>query len=131
MKSLQINLLNFQIFTCKKASNQLNDISRFHIYLGFKEKETLIKSFVYANFNSSPMIWHFCSDNSVRKIEKIQERALKIVHNDFGKDYESLLKKSGKCTMEVKCHRTLGLEIFKTLQKGNPVIMEDLFHITK
>ena len=36
---------------CKKANNQLNAISRLHKYLGFKEKEVLINSFVYANFN--------------------------------------------------------------------------------
>ena len=34
---------------CKKASNQLNAISRLHRYLGFKENEILINSFVYAN----------------------------------------------------------------------------------
>ena len=36
---------------CKKASNQLNAISKLHRYLGFKEKETLNNSFAHANFN--------------------------------------------------------------------------------
>ena len=36
---------------CKKPSNQLNAISRLHRYLGFKEKEVLVNSFVYTNFN--------------------------------------------------------------------------------
>ena len=36
---------------CQKASNQLNAISRLHRYFGFKEKEVLINSFVYGNFN--------------------------------------------------------------------------------
>ena len=35
----------------KKASSQLNAMSRLHRYLGIKEKEVLINSFVYANFN--------------------------------------------------------------------------------
>ena len=44
---------------CKKASNQLNATSKLHRCLGFKEKEVLIISFVYANFNYCPLIWHF------------------------------------------------------------------------
>ena len=116
---------------CKKASNQLNAISRLHRYLGFKEKEILINSFVYANFNYCPLIWHFCPAKSVRKIERIQERALRILYNDFESDYEVLLKQSGKCTMEVRRLRTLALEIFKTLQNLNPIFMEEIFQKTK
>ena len=97
---------------CKKASNQLNAISRLHKYLGFKEKEVLINSFVYANFNYCPLIWHFCSAKSVRKIEQIQTRALRVLYNEFGSDYKTLLDKSGKCTMEVKRLRTLGVRGF-------------------
>ena len=94
---------------CKKASNQLNAISKLHRYLGFKEKEVLINSFVYANFNYCPQISHFCSDKSVKQIEQIQTRALRTLYIDFDSDYKTLLDKSGKCTMEVKRLRTLGL----------------------
>ena len=36
---------------CKRASNQLNAIGRIQKYMGFKEKEVLINSFVLSNFN--------------------------------------------------------------------------------
>ena len=38
--------------------------------------KTLNNSFAYANFNYYPLIQHFFSAKSVRKIEKIQERQL-------------------------------------------------------
>ena len=41
---------------CKKASNKLNAASILHRYLGFKEKEVLIKDFVYAYFNYCPIL---------------------------------------------------------------------------
>ena len=47
---------------CKNASNQLNAICRLHRYL-----QLIINSFVYANVNYCPLIWHFCSAKSVRK----------------------------------------------------------------
>ena len=42
------------------------------------------------------IIWHFCSAKSVRKIEQIQTRALRILYNDFDSDYKTLLDKSRK-----------------------------------
>ena len=44
--------------------------------------------------------------------KKIQEGVLKILYNDFESNYESYLKKSGKCMMGVKRRQSLGLEIF-------------------
>ena len=99
--------------------------------MGFKEKEVLINSFVYANFSYCPLIWHFCSAMSFRKIEQIQTRTLRILYDDFDSDYKIFLDKSGKCTMEVKRLRTLGLEVFKALNNLNPVFMEEIFHRTK
>ena len=137
VKLLGINIDNKLSFDeqvsslCKRASNQLNTIIRLHRYLGYKEIEVLIISLVYANFNYCPLIWDFYSANSVRKIEQIQTRALRIFYNNFGSDEKTHLDKSGKCTMEVRRLRTLGLQIFKTLNNLNPAFMEEIFHRTK
>ena len=116
---------------CKKASNQHNAKNRLLKYLRFKEKEVFINSFVYANFNCCPLIWHFCSAKSVRKIEQIQTGALRIAYNDFDSNYKALLDKSSKSTTEVKRLTTLGLKVFKALNSLNPVFMEEIFHRTK
>ena len=93
------NKLSFEkyIFTLvKKASNQLNAITRIQKFMGFKEKEILLNSFVYSNFNYCPLVGYFCLRKSVKKIEKIQEQGLRILYNDFSSDCESILNKSGK-----------------------------------
>ena len=114
------------ISTLCKASNQLNAIGRIQKYMGFKEKEILLNSFVYSNFNYCPLVWHFCSSKSLNKIEKIQGRALRLLHNDFTSDYSELLNKSGKPSMEVKRLRKLALEIFRTLNNLNPDYMKEI-----
>ena len=48
---------------CKKASNQLNAIGRIQKYMGFKEKEVLLNSFVLSNFNYCPLVWHIFLQN--------------------------------------------------------------------
>ena len=55
---------------------------------------------------------------SLKKIEAIQDWALRILYNDSTNDYNQLLNKSSKASMEVKHLRKLALEIFKTL---NPI----------
>ena len=62
------------------------------------------------------------------KIEKIEERALRMLYNKFSSDFESILNKSGKSTVEVKQIRTLALKVFKTLNNMNPECMKEIFH---
>ena len=104
---------------CKKASNQLNVIGRIQKYMGSKEKEMFLNSFFLSNFNYCPPAWHFCSSKSLKKIEKIQERVLRILYNESTSDYNQLLNKSSMAYMEVKRLRNLALEIFKTLNNLN------------
>ena len=54
------------------------------------------------------------------KIEKIQERVLTFVNNDYNSDYSVLLSQSRQVTMEVKRMRHLCIKIYKTLNGLNP-----------
>ena len=83
----------------QKTSMQLNAISRLH---SKEQKEALINSFIFSNFNYCPLVWHFCSCKSSQKIGKIQFRCLRIIYNDYSSDYQTLLKLSQKPSMEVK-----------------------------
>ena len=80
---------------CNKASNQLNAIGRQQKFKDFKEKEVL-NSLVYSNFYYCPLVWHFFSSKSLYKIEKMQERALRLLHNDFASDYAEFIKNQVK-----------------------------------
>ena len=114
---------------CRKAASQLNVLKRLKQFIGFSEREILVQSFVYSNFNYCPLVWYFSSAKSLQKIEKIQERALRFLYNDHRSSYSELLEKSGRCTMHVSRLRVLRIEIFKTLKHLNPPFMSDIFKI--
>ena len=114
---------------CKKAASQLNVLKRLKSFIGFAEKKILVQSFVYSNFNYCPLVWYFSSTKSLQKIEKIQERALRFLHNDHVSSYDDLLLKSNTSTMLVSRQRILCIEIFKTLNKLNPTFMNDIFSV--
>ena len=87
----------------------------------------LLNSFV---LNYCPLVWHFCSSKSLKKIEKIQKRSLGISYNDSTSDYNQLINKSSKVSMEVKRLRNLAPEIFKTLNDLNLEYMKEIFYET-
>ena len=111
---------------CSKAAMQLNALGRLLKYMGKPEKVAIVNSFVYASFNCCPLVWHFSTCESIRKIEKIQKRCLRIVLDGYDSDYDVLLRKSGKATMEIKRLRVLVIE-FKTVNNLNPNYMKVTF----
>ena len=58
-------------------------------------------------------------------MEKIHERSLKFLSNDYFSSYAELLEKSTSVSMETK---RLVYEISKTLNNINPVFMKDIFY---
>ena len=89
--------------------------------------EKYLQTYNFAIFNYCPLLWHFSSCESRRKIEKIQKRCLKIILNDYESDYETFLHNNNKPAMEIRRLRTLTVEIFKTLNEINPLYMQNIF----
>ncbi len=75
---------------CKKAGRKLNVLCRLSNILGTDAKHAIFNGFVMSQFAYCSCIWHFCSKKDSRKIEKIQERALRYVFGDFNSTYKEL-----------------------------------------
>lgn len=82
-----------------------------------------------SNLNYCPLTWHFCTEANTKKIEKIQERALRFIYNDYVSDYDSLLQKSQLPSLRVRRLRTVALETFKIIHKQCPVYLHDLLNV--
>lgn len=92
-------------------------------------KLSIYYSFILSNFNYCPLTWHFCGEVNTKKIEKIQERALRFIYNDHVSTYDSLLLKSKLPSLKVRRMRTMALEVFKILNKQTPVYLHDLLNV--
>ena len=95
---------------------------RLKCFLDFAERKFLINSFTLSNFNYCPLVWSKSSAISLLKVENLQKQPFRILHNDYTRLYEELLKMSRKATINVRNYRTLCIEIFKVSSnssKGN------------
>ena len=89
----------------------------------------MIESFILVNFNYCPLVWHFCSSESMKKLERIQERALRLLLDDYVSDYDQLLIKVTKPTLEIRRLKLLATEIFKTIKNLNAPFMKEVFKL--
>jgi hypothetical protein len=60
------------------------------------------------------MAWHFCSQGSTSKMERIQERALRFIYNGYKCSDRDLLHLANLSTLEIKRMRTMAIECFKS-----------------
>jgi hypothetical protein len=98
---------------CRKASRQLNVLKRIGKHLSKLGRLTIYHSYIMSNFNYCPVVWHFFWESNTKKMEKIQERALKFIYEDFNSDYDTLLLKSDLPSLKIRRLRMMGKEIFK------------------
>ena len=112
---------------CCRAARQLNALARISKHLDSKSKHIIYNSFVASNFNYCPLVWHFCGQVNNNKLEKLQERSLRIIHNDYESSFETLLKCSKQESLLTKRLKIMILEVFKTVNRLNPNCLHDLF----
>ena len=112
---------------CKQASQKTNAILRIRKFLSNEKAYKLIQAFVMPRFYYCPIVWMFCSRQSLTLINKIHKRALQIQQLRFNQSFEELLEQSGDFTIHTKHLQYLLIEIYKSLNKLNPNFMWKLF----
>ena len=65
------------------------------------------------------------------KINRLHERALKIVHSDYKSSFNTLLKKDGSFSIHHRNIQSLAIETYKFLHGLSPAIMGDIIKINR
>ena len=68
---------------CKKAGQKVTALARIAKLLPFHKRRIILKSFFESQFSHCPLVWMFCSRQMNRKINRIHERALRLVYDDL------------------------------------------------
>ena len=90
------NNLNFKEHIsslCKKASQKINALSRLTSSMNFEQRRLIMNSFVICHFSYFPVVWMFHSQKLNASINRLHERALRVVYRDFDSSFEELLRR--------------------------------------
>ena len=71
----------------------------------------------------------FSHAKSLKKVEVLQNRALRFLYDDYNSPSEEILKKSGKFCMELNRLRYRCIEIYKTINNINPSFIKQIFQL--
>ena len=98
---------------CKKASQKLHALARIVNYMDLSKRKSLMKAFITSQFNYCPLIWMFYSRELSNRINRIHERALRLVYQDNSLSFAELLEKDNSVTIHLRNLQLLATEIYK------------------
>ena len=111
---------------CRKAGQKLSALLRISSHINIDKKTLLYKSIIKSQFAYCPLVWMFCFRQVNNLINKVHERALKLIYQD-NCNFQVLLEKQHDFSIHQGNLQVLMTEIYKTVNGIAPPIMNSLF----
>ena len=89
---------------------------------------TIVNAFFSSQFAYCPLIWMFHNRTLNNRINKLQERALRLVHNDNTSSFYELLQKDNSLIIHHRNTKKLALKMYRVKHRIAPKIMCELFN---
>ena len=64
-----------------------------------------MKAFIESQFGYCPLVWMFCNRTLNARINRIHERALRIVYNDYDSSFVELLARDNAFTVIIEIYK--------------------------
>ena len=127
------NQLNFSEYVSniwKKVSKKLHALARISKYMSQEKLMILLKAFIESQFNYCPLVWMFYSRTLNNRINKLHQRALRLVYKNSTLTFEQLLEMDNSFTIHHRNIQKLAIEIYKVINSESPSIMKNVFPLT-
>ena len=111
----------------KKANQKLHALMRVAKYISEDKLRTIMKTFIESQFNYCPLVWMFHSRHINTRINKLHERALRVVYKDEKLTFNQLLEKDNSFTIHERNLQKLALLMFKVKNELCPKPIQEIF----
>ena len=88
----------------------------------------IMKAFIESQFQYCPLVWMFHRRTLNNRINKLHERALRLVYKDDEYTFEQLLDKDNTVTIHHRNLQKLATEMYKIQNNLSPKFMKEIFH---
>ena len=86
-----------------------------------------MKAFIASKFGYCPLVWMFHRKKLNSRVNKLHERALRIVYEDYASLLIELLKKDNSTTTHNRNIQLLATELFKVKNGLYPLFKNEIF----
>ena len=97
-------------------------------FMNISKRRIFMNSFFDSHFNYCPLVWMFHSHSINNKINRLHQRALGIVYNDFKSSFKNLLEIDGTVSIHAKNLQKHATEMFKISKNFSVPLMSELFY---
>ena len=115
---------------CRKVSCQTGVLLRLRNLIPTSAKLHIVKFAILPYLTYCQTVWHFCRSSDARKLERIQERALRAVYCDNKSTYEELLQRAKLPTLHTRRLQAIAITLYKVKKGLAPSYIADLFIVT-
>ena len=91
----------------QKAGQKLNAISRLTVYMNFAKRRLLVNAFFYSQCNYCQLVWMCHNRTNNNKINRLNERCLRLIYNDKKSSFKDVLEKDRSVSIHHRNLRTL------------------------
>ena len=85
---------------CFMGNQKLSVLSRFVSLFTFDRKRILFKALFESQFRYCPLIWMFCSRKANNRINKLHERAPRLVYDHYETSFSKLHARDGSINVD-------------------------------
>ena len=89
--------------------------------MGQDKLQLVMKAFITSQFGYCPLVWMFHSRGLNNHINKIHEKALRLVYRDNKSTFSELLDKDNSVPIHTRNLRALAIEVYKSINDLSPV----------
>ena len=125
------NKLTFQQHVskmCKKTSQKIHALSRISKFMDSNKLKLIMRTFIENEFNYCPLTWMFHNRTLNNKINKLHERALRLVYNNETSNFSELLSMDHAFTIHERNLQKLATLMYKVKNNISPVIVSNIFN---
>ena len=94
--------------------------------MNINQRKRIMRAFTSSQFGYCPLVWFFCSRKINNRINRIQERALRIVYKDYVLTFAQLLEKGSSVSIHIRNLHILATEIFKARNNLSQFILKSV-----
>ena len=88
-----------------------------------------MNAFINSQFGYCPLVWMLHSRKLNTRINRIHERALRVVYNDMVSSFDELLLRNNSVSIHVRNIQLLAVELYKVANGLSPEIMSHVFPV--